>query len=478
MASFDYDIGIIGGGAAGLTVASGAAQLGAKTILIEREELLGGDCLHYGCVPSKSLIATAKAYHQLSRLEEFGLPEVQAGPVNFAKVSERIKGVIATIQHHDSVERFTGLGVDVQFGEAHFADDHTVNTGVKRVTADKWVVTTGSSPSLPPIPGLRDIEVLTNRDIFYLEKLPESLIVLGGGAIALEMAQAFNRLGSKVTVIQRSDQILSREDRDMADLVMSSLEEEGVTFYLGASIMSVSDAGGHKTVTLKTADRKPRDVRGTDILVALGRTVNTQSLGLENAGVNFSSKGIEVDSRLRSSAKHIFGAGDVIGGYQFTHAAGYEGGVVLTNAVLHLPRKVNYTWMPWCTYTSPELASIGMNEKRARNAGLDYHVHVEQFSDNDRAQAEGGPKGQVKLLLSRKDKPLGVQIAGLHAGDLLSEWVGVLNGNVRMSTVAGAIHPYPTLAEINKRSVGAVLSPKLFSDRVRKALKLLFKYRG
>jgi len=478
MAQFDYDIGVIGAGAAGLTVASGAAQLGAKTALIEKGELLGGDCLHFGCVPSKTLIRSAHVYHQLSQLEQFGLPAVSPGPVEFSKIAARIQSVIAQIQHHDSVERFTGFGVDVLFGEARFINEHTVELGDKCISADKWVIATGSSPAIPDIPGLSEVNVLTNKEIFTLNELPESLIILGAGAIALEMAQAFNRLGTAVTVLQRSDQVLSKEDKDMADIVMNSLEREGVHFHLGCLLLSVSEDQGHKNVEIQTADDQEICIQGSHILVALGRSVNTDGLDLEKCGVVYSSRGIEVDARMRTSMKHVYAAGDVVGGYQFTHAAGYEGGIVLTNAVLHLPRKADYTWMPWCTYTSPELASIGLNEKRAEKAGITFHTHEELFADNDRAQAEGSIEGKIKLILSKKDKPLGVQITGHHSGELLAEWVAALNGKLRLSTIAGAIHPYPTLAEINKRAVGSLLSRKLFSEKVKKTLRFIFKYRG
>ena len=478
MARFDYDIGIIGAGAAGLTVASGAAQLGAKTLLVEKEEALGGDCLHFGCVPSKTLIKSARQYHRIGKAEQYGLPPVAVAPVDFSRIAERIGGVVAEIQHHDSVERFSGLGVTVRFGSAAFLDEHRIELSGAQVSAKKWVIAAGSSASVPPIPGLDSVEILTNRTLFSLSALPESLLILGAGAIALEMAQAFARLGSKVTVLQRSRQVLSKEDPDLAGLVMQAMVDDGVTFHLGCTFVSVEEAAGTKTVRFNSADGREMAISGSHLLVALGRSANVSGLQLENCGVTGQPAGIEVDRRLRTSCKHIYAAGDVIGGYQFTHAAGYEGGVVLTNAVLRLPRRVNYRWMSWCTYTDPELASIGMNEKRAAAAGIQYQVHEELFKDNDRAQTEGHPAGKIKLLLDKKDRPLGVQIFGPHAGDLLAEWVAACNGRVRLSTLAGAIYPYPTFAEINKRVAGSVLSPRLFSATVRRALKLLFQYRG
>ncbi len=478
MGSYDYDIGIIGGGAAGLTVASGAAQLGAKTVLIEAQSALGGDCLHFGCVPSKTLIKSASIYHQLTKLRDYGLPAVEPPPVDFTSIAARIQQVISTIQRHDSVERFNGLGVEVRFSQAQFEDDHLVYTDSGKMSAAKWVIATGSSASLPPIPGLADIEVLTNKELFCLDHLPESLIIIGAGPIGIEMAQAFNRLGSRVTVLQRSAQILSREDQDLADALHESLENEGVQFYLGCSMLSASQSGGEKMVVIRCADEKELRVSGSALLVAAGRAVNVEGLALEQAGVTYSSRGIEVDKRLRTSTRHIYAAGDVVGGHQFTHAAGYEGGIVVANAVMGLPRSVNYRWLPRCTYSAPELGAIGLSEKQASADGLSYDLYEEAYRDNDRAQAEGQTFGKIKLLIDKKGRPLGVQILGYLGGELLAEWVAALNGGVKLATLAGGIHPYPTVSEINKRVVGSIYSKKIFSDRVRTILRLIHRYRG
>lgn len=461
-----------------MTVASGASQLGARTLLVEKEQQLGGDCLHYGCVPSKTLIQSAAVYHTIRNASDYGLPPVSVSPVDFSRVAERIRGVIDHIQHHDSVERFNSLGVEVAFGQGRFTDDHSLSVDGRTITAKKWLIATGSSAAVPRLAGLAEVGYLTNRDIFSLHALPRSLIVIGAGAIAMEMAQAFCRLGSKVTVLQRSAQILSREDKDLADMVMIAMEAEGVAFHLGCQILVAKRHGDEKEVTFTDSQGREQTVCGEEILVALGRSANVDGFDLAKTGVEFDHRGISVDAKMRTSRKHISAAGDVIGDYQFTHAAGYEGGIVLSNAVLHFPKKASYTWMPWCTYTRPELASIGLNEKRAQAAGITYTVYSERFGDNDRANTEGATAGCVKLLLNRKGKPLGVQICGAHAGDLLGEWVAVLNGGVKLATLAGAVHPYPTFTEINKRIVGSVYSPKLFSDRVRKALQLIFQYQG
>jgi len=478
MTSYDYDIGIIGGGAAGLTVASGAAQLGAKTLLVEKEKALGGDCLHYGCVPSKTLIRTAQVYHLMKNSRAFGLPAIETRPVDFQAVKKRIQSVIETIQKHDSEERFCSLGAKVQFGEPSFVDEHSVRLNGNTVSARNWVIATGSSPSVPAIEGLDKTPYITNKEIFSLDQIPSSMVILGAGPIAIEMAQAFCRLGTQVSVVQRSDQILTKEDKDMADEIMKVLGSEGVTFHLNASVLRVKDLGSEKELVLKDGEEAPISLKAEKILVAMGRDPNVKALGLEGIGVEFDRKGIKVDDRMRTTRKHIYAAGDITGTYQFTHAAGYEGGIVVSNAIFHLPRRANYTFLPWCTYTDPELASIGMNEKRAREAGMEYSIWTEPFKSNDRSLAQGEQAGKIKLLLDKSEKPLGVQILGPQAGELVSEWVAVLNGKVKLSTLATAVHPYPTLGEINKRVAGTLLSQKVFSERVRKGLKFFFNLKG
>jgi len=474
---FDYDIGIIGAGAAGLTVASGAAQLGARTLLIEKEEKLGGDCLHFGCVPSKTLIRTAHVRHMMENAGDYGLPGPDLPPVDFRDVAARIKSVIDEIQKHDSEERFCSLGAKVEFGQAEFVDDHEIMLNGKRVSAKSWVIATGSSPFIPPVQGLDSTPFITNREIFYLDRLPASMAIMGGGPIAIEMAQAFCRLGTKVTVIQREGQILSREDKDMAEAVMGIMASEGVRFMLNAEVTKVRDLGDEREVTVASSARTDTVVAEV-LLVATGRAPNVSGLRLDNAGVEHSPRGIATDARLRTNRKHIFAAGDSTGKYLFTHAAGYEGGIVISNAIFHLPRKADYTNLPWCTYSDPELASIGMNETIAAAKGIHYSVWAERFSANDRSLAEGEREGVAKMILDEKERPLGIQILGPQAGELISEWVAVMNGSVKLSTIAGAIHPYPTLGEINKRVAGSFLTPKIFSDKVRRGLKFFFNLKG
>ncbi|MCP4681163.1 MAG: FAD-dependent oxidoreductase [Desulfobacterales bacterium] len=478
MANYDFDIGILGGGAAGLTIASGAAQLGAKTLLVEKEEALGGDCLHFGCVPSKTLIKSAHVYHMVKNTEKFGLPKTESPPVDYRDVVKRIQSVINTIQKHDSEERFCSLGAKVEFGDAVFADEHSIRLNGGTWSAKYWVIATGSSPGIPPIEGLHKIPYITNKEIFSLDRLPKSMIILGAGPIATEMAQAFCRLGTKISVVQRSGQILSKEDKDMADYVMEILDSEGVRFYLNSSIVNITDHGDEKEIVISDSSGKDITLKAEIIFVAMGRSPNIKELGLEKIGVEFDRKGVKVDNRLRTTQKHIYAAGDITGANQFTHAAGYEGGIVISNAIFHLPRKTDYTFLPWCTYTYPELASIGMNEKRAKDAGIDYSVWIEKFKNNDRSLAEAETNGKIKMILDEKENPIGVQIFGPHGGELINEWVAILNGKVKLSTLASAVHPYPTLGEINKKVAGIFFSPKIFSDKIKNGLKFFFHLKG
>ncbi len=479
MANFDYDIGVIGGGAAGLTVTSGAAQLGAKTLLVEKESVLGGDCLHYGCVPSKTLIKSAHVYHMMKNGEKYGLPRVDVPKVAFDPVARRIQSVIDVIQKHDSEERFCRLGARVMFGSPRFTDEHAIRVNGETISAKTWVIATGSSPAIPPIKGLDGIGYITNREIFSLDHLPASMIILGAGPIGCEMGQAFNRLGTHVRIVDRAGQILGKEDKDMADGVQEAMQREGVDFHLQVSVEKCTGLdNGEKQVTLTDKTGKTIMIKAETILVAMGRRTNTDGLNLDTIGVSFDGRGIKVDSRLRTTQKHIYAAGDVGGGFQFTHAAGYEGGIVISNAVFRLPRKVDYTYLPWCTFTDPALGSIGMNEGMASAAGIKYDVWTENFKDNDRSLAEGEGRGKIKMILDGKEKPIGVQILGPGAGDLIGEWVAVLNGKVKLSTLAAAIHPYPTIGEINKKVAGTYFSPKIFSDRIKKGLKFFFQLKG
>jgi pyruvate/2-oxoglutarate dehydrogenase complex dihydrolipoamide dehydrogenase (E3) component len=304
------------------------------------------------------------------------------------------------------------------------------------------------------------------------------MIVLGAGPIGVEMAQSFRRFGTEVTVVDMAPQILPFDDQEMADTVMETLQSEGVKFYVNHTLEAVSDLVNKRQVTLKHDDGSVVSLTAETLLVALGRIANVEGLGLDTIEIEYNRRGVKVDNRMRTNHKHIYAVGDVNGGFQFTHAAGYEGGIVVSNAIFRLPRKADYTYLPWCTFTDPALANIGMNEKMARKAGIDCTVYTEDFKNNDRSVTEGEKIGKIKMLLDAKEKPIGVQVLGRHAGDLLAEWVAVLNGKVKLATLAAAIHPYPTMSEINKRVAGNFFSPKIFSEKVQKGLKFFFHLKG
>jgi pyruvate/2-oxoglutarate dehydrogenase complex dihydrolipoamide dehydrogenase (E3) component len=477
MATFDYDLGVIGGGAAGLTAAAGAARFGAKVLLVEAEKSLGGDCLHFGCVPSKALIHIANLRWSMLRAARFGLAPCDAPPADMARVAARVREVIETVGRHDAAARFEKLGVEVAFDLPVFQDEHSVRLDRRTASAAKWILATGSSPFYPGGFGLAEAGALTNRELFSLERLPGRLAVLGAGPVAVEMAQAFTRLGAKVTMVQRGRGILKRADPELAALLQERLKSEGVDF---AELTVIKRAGRENGVTRIDGlrDGKPWSLECDAILAALGRAPNVAGLALEKAGVEYGAGGIPTDARLRTSQKHIFACGDVRGKYLFTHAAGYEAGVAVANAVLRLPRKVDYRFFPWAAFTAPELAQIGMGEEEARKAGIDFRVVSEDFAANDRAQAEGDPAGRIKILLGRGDKPLGVHVLGPHAGELICEWTAVLGGGVSLTRLAGLVHPYPTFGEMNKTLAGKVVAKKLFSPKVTKLLKLLFGLRG
>ena len=480
MAAYEYDLGILGGGAAGLTAAAGAAQFGAKTVLVEKAKVLGGDCLHFGCVPSKTLIRTAGVWSLARRAKEFGLPEVALPPVSLAAVMGRVRSVIDTIQEHDSPERFCKLGAEVRFGSPRFVDDHTVDLGGSRLTARAWIIATGSSPALPPVEGIADVPYWTNETVFSQTELPGHLLILGGGPIGVEMAQAFRRLGSKVTVVEFADQVLGSEDPDIAAILRNRLEAEGVKVLTGTKAIKAATAGS--SVLLRVGPAKGEGeswtIEGDVLLVAAGRKPNVEGLELSAAGVEFSPRGVPAGRRMRTNVSHIYACGDVNGVFPFTHVAGYEAGIALSNAVLRLPRKADYTKVPWCTYTDPEMASIGLNEKRAKAAGVEYRVLESHFREVDRALAEGEAEGKIKVLVTPSGQLLGCQIAGHHAGELIHEWVAAINGGVKLSTLAGSIHAYPTLAEVSKKAAGSYYSEKLFGDRTKKILRFLFDLKG
>jgi pyruvate/2-oxoglutarate dehydrogenase complex dihydrolipoamide dehydrogenase (E3) component len=467
------DICVIGGGSGGLVVAAGASQLGMKTVLIERGKM-GGDCLNYGCVPSKSLLAAAKRVKAARSNGAFGLGDAVPS-VDFPAVMRHVHEVIAAIAPTDSVERFQGLGVRVIQTEARFTGPREVTAGDAVITARRIVIATGSAPTVPPIPGLAEVPFLTNETMFDNTVLPEHLIVIGGGPIGLEMAQAHRLLGARVSVLEVA-KVMAKDDPELAELLVQRLTADGIAIAEGVKIRRVERAGAGVALVLEEGARDRR-IEGSHLLVATGRRANLAGLDLEKAGIATDARGgLVVDRRLRTTNRRVYAVGDAAGGPQFTHIAGYHGGIVIRNALFRQPAKVDYRALPWVTYTDPELAQVGMTEAQAM-AAHPGKVRVLRwpFHENDRAQAERQTHGLVKVLARENGTVLGASILGAHAGDLIHSWGLAISGGLKLATIAGMIAPYPTLGEANKRAAGSFFTARLFSDRTRMLVRWLAK---
>lgn len=467
------DLCIIGAGSGGLSVAAGAVQMGASVILIEKGPM-GGDCLNTGCVPSKALIAAAHAAHAIRDGKRFGVHSAEPD-VRFGEVHDHVHGVIAAIAPHDSVERFEGLGVQVIQAAARFVDRGVVEAGGERITARRFVIATGSRAAVPPVPGLAGAGYLTNESIFDLTERPGHLIVVGGGPIGLEMAQSFRRLGADVTVIEKFG-ILAKDEPEAVEVVRASLIREGVRLLEGVGVSAVERGDGGVIVTLDDDSPVGRSITGSHILVAAGRRPNIEDLGLEAAGVQFTAKGVTVDAGLVTSNRRIFAIGDVAGGPQFTHIAGYHAGIVIRNALFGLPAKVDYKALPWVTYTDPELAHTGLTEAEARKAGHEVQILSWSFAVNDRAQAERATDGLAKIVLGRKGRILGATIVGPRAGELIGTWGLAISSKLKIGAIASAVLPYPTLSEISKRAAGSYYTPKLFGATTRRVVGFVQRF--
>ena len=463
------DICVIGAGSGGLTVGAGASQMGASTILIERDRM-GGDCLNVGCVPSKAMIAAAHAAHAARNAGPFGirLPEPE---IDFSAVHDHVQEVIASIAPHDSVERFEALGVKVLTASARFTGPRTVVAGDHEIQARRFVIATGSRAAIPPVPGLDTVPYLTNETIFDRTQAPEHLVVIGGGPIGVELAQAHRRLGVRVTVLEMFT-ALGKDDPELAEVVKVRLAKEGIDLREGVEILKVEMNAGGVAIDIGH-DGERHTIEASDILVAAGRRPNIEDLGLDVAGIAHTRQGITVDRRLRTSNRRVFAIGDVAGPYQFTHMAGYQAGIVIRNALFRMPAKVNYTAVPWVTYTDPELAHVGMTEAEAKERAGEIRVLRFPYAENDRASAERQTDGFAKVITSAKGKVLGASIVGAHAGELIQTWILPVAQRMHIKHVAGLIMPYPTLGEINKRVAGSYFTPTLFGDRVKRIVRLL-----
>ena len=463
------DLCVIGAGSGGLAVVAGAAQMGADVVLIERGAM-GGDCLNFGCVPSKSLLAASRVADLGRRGAALGI--AYASPrIDFAAVGDSIQRVIAAIAPHDSVERFEGLGVRVLRAEARFTDRRTVRAGSTEVRPRRFVIATGSQPSVPAIPGLDGVSYMTNETVFANRELPEHLIVIGGGPIGIEMAQAHARLGAQVTVLDVGP-LLPRDDPELAAGLAERLSAEGIITHPHIEIIGIERDGEAIRVDLADGSR----VTGSHLLVAAGRRPNVESLDLPVAEIAATAKGILVDARLRTTNRRAFAVGDVAGGPQFTHTALYHAGIVIRNALFRLPAKVDYRALPWVTYTDPELAQVGLTEAAARAAVGAVRILRWRFAENDRAQTERDTAGLVKVVARRDGRILGASILGAGAGDLILPWALAISQKLKIGALANLIVPYPTRGEASKRAAGSFYTPTLFSARTRGLVRLLARF--
>ncbi len=462
MNTIKTDICVIGGGSGGLSVAAGAVQMGAKVVLLEAK-LMGGDCLNFGCVPSKALIAAGKHAHDMQTGADFGVTPVKP-KVSYSAAKDHVKRVIETIAPVDSQERFEGLGVHVIRECGQFISPTEVQAGDTVIKARRFVIATGSSPLIPPIPGLNKVPHETNETIFDLRERPKHLLIVGGGPIGMEMAQAHVRLGSKVTVIEGM-KALGKNDPELAAIVLDRLRGEGIEIAEDAFAIEIRGKAG--AIEIEAEDG--RIFKGSHLLMAVGRKANINNMGLEAAGVQFEHS-IQVDAGLRTTNKKIYAIGDVAGSQHFTHVAGYHAGVVIRSILFGLRAKVRTDHIPWATYTDPELAQVGLTEAQARDIhGEKLEVVRFDYNENDRAIASGQTIGMIKVMIV-KGRPVGASIAGAAAGELIGIWALVIANKLKMSAVATMVAPYPTLGEINKRAAGAYFSPRLFDSPMVKRI--------
>jgi pyruvate/2-oxoglutarate dehydrogenase complex dihydrolipoamide dehydrogenase (E3) component len=458
------DLLVIGAGSGGLSVAAGAVQMGASVVLLEKAKM-GGDCLNTGCIPSKALIAAAHAAHAIRSAGRFGIRTSNPN-VEFSAVHDHVHQVIAKISVHDSVERFEGLGVTVIQGAARFVGPRVVAVRDQKITARRIVVATGSRAAIPPIPGLSEVPYLTNETVFDLKNLPQRLIVIGGGPIGIEMAQAFRRLGSEVCVVERFG-LLAKDEPEAIEIVRKRLTSEGISINEHTSVLDVKRNGDAVDISVKGASGETIHLSGSHLLIAAGRTPNVAELGLETAGIAFDAKGIRVDRRMRTTNRRVFAIGDAATGPQFTHIAGYQAGIVIRNALFALPARADHAAMPWVTYTDPELAHVGLTEALAREEGHDVHVLTSQLSMNDRAQTERDSEGLAKIVVGRAGRVLGATIVAPRAGELIGIWGLAISSGIKIGAIASMIAPYPTFSELSKRVAGNYYTPSLFSSRTR-----------
>ncbi len=471
---YDYDVIVIGGGAAGLTSAGIATNLGAKTLMVEKDRL-GGDCTWTGCVPSKALLKSADVAHTIRTADSYGI-HVHEAEIDFARVMERVRNLRQEIyEDADAPEIFEEMDIEVRFGEASFADPHTLLIDDRYVSGRFIIVCTGSRPFVPPIPGLDEVSYLTSHSLFELIEQPDRLAIIGGGPIGTEMAQAFQRLGTRVTMVEMHDRIMPNDDPELATMLQATLESEGVRLRLGAQVSGVVQENGSLRLMLKGEEES---VEASSLLLATGRRPNTEGLGLESAGVEYTEQGLAVDSSCRTNVSHIFGVGDVTGRYHFTHMSEHMAKVALTNALLKVPSSIDADHVPWVTYTDPELAHVGAREEDLDEAGTSYKTYRFPYSRVDRAITDGATTGLIKVhARPLNGKILGASVLGARAGELISQYALAMRNGVTLRSFSDTIFPYPSYGQAARRAADQWYAQKQ-SPLFTRFLKKVFGYRG
>lgn len=451
MTKYNYDLIVIGGGAGGFVASRLANGLGKKVALVEKKRL-GGECTLSGCIPSKALIRSANIAFQVRQLGNYGLSAKAGIGINTDNVMAHVRSVVEKVYSSHQPEVFRDLGIDVLFGRPHFLDNHTIEIDGKRLSSRAFIVSTGSSAFVPPIEGIGTVPFLTNETFFELERLPSSIVVLGGGPIGIELASAMNRLGVEVHVIEMGESVLLREERELVDILSKKLREEGLTLHTGTKAVKISRTAGGVAVTVEDKDRRQRDLTAEAVLIAMGRKANTEGLRLENAGVAFTAKGITVNSNLRTTAPNIYACGDVAGPYQFSHMAEYQARIAVQNAFLPVMKKVDYRHVIWCTFTDPELAHAGLTEEEARKRlGDGIKVYRYDCKDIDRSRTDVSETGAAKFILDRRGRLIGAHILGSRAGEIIHEVQVAKAFGIPFHKLDSVIHLYPTFSDIVKQ---------------------------
>lgn len=473
---YDFDVVVLGGGAAGLFAASGTQSLGAKTCMIEKNKL-GGDCTWYGCIPSKALLKSAHALSLAKRLKSFGISSGD-NQYDTSKVMSHVRDIINTVSTHHPAGLFEKRGIKVIFGSPKFVDSRTIEVNGERISSKRFIIATGSHPVVLPIPGLKEIDFLTNETVFNLESLPKSMIVLGGGPIGIELSQAFSRLGVEISVVEMLDRILFREDFEAGEVLANVIKKDGIKIFTGKKAVKFRKENGQTIVTLEDKDKNISEIRGEKVLVAVGRAPNTQGLDLEKAGVNYEKTGIKVNEFLQTSQANIFACGDVVGPYLFSHIAAYQAGLVVRNSLIPLLRqKVHYDSVPWATFTDPELAHLGLTEEEAkeRYGEGDLRIYRRYLKETDRAVTDLEEGGLAKVICDKKGHILGAHIVGANAGEIVHEYVLAKSQKLTVGDLSSTLHIYPTLAQVVKKTGDQYLLEKLNSPLIKKIGRFLMK---